>query len=390
MKKIAILGSTGSIGVNALDVIRRNPKRYKVIALSAGRNVRLLKKQIDQYQPKIVSVIDGAHAERLKSILKPPHKTKIVFGSDGYRELATLKETNTVISAIVGSGGLIPTIEAISAGKDIALANKETMVMAGNIVVEKAKEKGVRIMPIDSEHSAIFQCLAGQKRESVKRIILTASGGPFLNFKRKDLERVKPSDALEHPNWKMGKKVTIDSASLMNKGLEIIEAKWLFGIDMENIDVHIHPQSIVHSMVEFIDGSVMAQLSIPDMRIPIAYALSYPYRISEGRPLNLFKIRNLEFLKPDVDRFPNLRLAYEAGKAGGTSPAVLNAANEVVVEAFLHERVKFMDMPIIIESILSSHQSKPSPSLKEILNADLWAKNQAKQQIERMNNKCSV
>jgi 1-deoxy-D-xylulose-5-phosphate reductoisomerase len=389
MKKITILGSTGSIGVSALDVIRRNPKRYKIVALSAARNIRLLKKQIELYQPKIVSVIDKNHSEKLKAILDPCHKTKIVFGSDGYREIATLKETDTVISAIVGSAGLLPIIDAISAGKNIALANKETMVMAGNILVEKAKEKGVRILPVDSEHSAIFQCIAGQRRKYVKRIILTASGGPFLNFKKKELEKVKPSDALKHPSWKMGKKITIDSASLMNKGFEIIEAKWLFDVDVENIDVHIHPQSIIHSMVEFIDGSVIAQMGIPDMRLPIAYALSYPQRISANHSLDLLQVGNLEFFKPDMDRFPNLKLAYEAGRLGGTMPSVLNAANEIVVEAFLDERIKFMDMPNIIKRVLSSHQVQRNPSLEDILNADRWARNQAKQHIEKMNT-CSV
>jgi 1-deoxy-D-xylulose-5-phosphate reductoisomerase len=389
MRKITILGSTGSIGVSALDVIRRNPKRYKIVALSAARNIRLLKKQIELYQPKIVSVIDKNHSEKLKAILDPCHKTKIVFGSGGYREIATLKETDTVISAIVGSAGLVPTLDAISAGKNIALANKETMVMAGNILIEKAKEKGVRIVPVDSEHSAIFQCIAGQKRRYVKRIILTASGGPFLNFKKKELEKVKPSDALKHPSWKMGKKISIDSASLMNKGLEIIEAKWLFDVDVENIDVHIHPQSIIHSMVEFIDGSVIAQMGIPDMRIPIAYALSYPQRISANHSLDLLQVGNLEFFKPDMDRFPNLKLAYEAGSLGGTMPSVLNAANEIVVEAFLDERIKFMDMPNIIKRVLSSHQIQRNPSLEDILNADRWARNQAKQHIEKMNT-CSV
>lgn len=389
MKKIAILGSTGSIGVSALDVIRGNPKRYKIVALSAAKNIRLLKRQIEEHRPKIVSVIDGAHAEKLQAILDPCHKTKIVFGIDGYRELATLKETNTVISAIVGSAGLIPTLDAIGAGKDIALANKETMVMAGNLVVEKAKEKGIRILPVDSEHSAIFQCIAGQRREYVKRIILTASGGPFLNLKNKELEKVKLSDALKHPKWKMGKKITVDSASLMNKGLEIIEAKWFFDVDIENIHVHIHPQSIVHSMVEFIDGSVMAQMGIPDMRIPIAYALSYPHRISGNYPLDLLKIGNLQFLKPDIDKFPNLKLAYEAGKSGGTMPAVLNAANEIAVEAFLNERIRFTEMSNIIKCVLSSHKVQRHPSLEDIFTADSWARNLAKQHIERMNT-CSV
>jgi 1-deoxy-D-xylulose-5-phosphate reductoisomerase len=291
-----------------------------------------------------------------------------------------------VISAMVGSAGLMPTMEAIEAGKDIALANKEVMVMAGPLVVEKAREKNVRILPVDSEHSAIFQCITGQRAEDIKRIILTASGGPFFHFSKKELAGVKPADALKHPSWKMGRKITIDSATMMNKGLEIIEARWLFHVDLENIEVHIHPQSMIHSMVEFIDGSIMAQLSIPDMRIPIAYALSFPERIfNPGASLDLFKVGVLEFYRPDEEKFPNLQLAYKAGKAGGTMPAVMNAANEVAVHAFLEERIGFTDISKLIEEALSCHQKKEVPTLGEIMDADRWARNCASKSIERIN-----
>ncbi len=378
MKNVTILGSTGSIGVNALDVIRANPSRFRVIALAAGRNVDLFKNQIEEFRPRVVSVIDEAHARKLKAMLPSSPGTEILSGDEGYREVAAVRETNTVLSAMVGAAGLIPTIEAIEAAKDIALANKETMVMAGNIIVEKASEKGIKILPVDSEHGAIFQCLVGHRRKDIRRIILTASGGPFLQLSREELSEVKPAQALKHPNWQMGGKITIDSASLMNKGLEVIEAKWFFDVPIERIHVHIHPQSIVHSLVEYIDGSVIAGLGVPDMKIPIAYALSFPERIDRPEPsLDLVKIGALEFLEPDFERFPSLKLAYDAGKIGGTMPAVLNAANEVVVEAFREEKVKFTDMPEIIERVLSSHQLELSPSLGEILEADSWARDEA-------------
>jgi 1-deoxy-D-xylulose-5-phosphate reductoisomerase len=385
VKKITILGSTGSIGVNALDVIRNNPLRFRVIALAAGRNVDLLKDQIEEFRPRVVSVIDETHARKLKAMLPSSPGTEILSGDEGYREVAAVREANTVLSAMVGAAGLIPTIEAIEAGKDIALANKETMVMAGNIIVEKASEKGIKVLPVDSEHGAIFQCLVGHRRKDIRRIILTASGGPFLHLSREELRDVKPAQALKHPNWQMGGKITIDSASLMNKGLEVIEAKWFFDVPIERIQVHIHPQSIVHSLVEYIDGSVIAGLGVPDMKISIAYALSFPERIDRPEPsLDLVKIGALEFLEPDFERFPSLKLAYNAGKIGGTMPAVLNAANEVVVEAFREEKVKFTDMPEIIERVLSSHQPKLSPSLGEILEADSWARNEATNQVDRL------
>ncbi|HUH65628.1 MAG TPA: 1-deoxy-D-xylulose-5-phosphate reductoisomerase, partial [Syntrophales bacterium] len=321
-KNIGILGSTGSIGVNALDVIGSNPGRFKVSGLAAYKNVRLLAEQIRKFRPRIAAVADREHAGELKKILGRVRGTEIVYGEGGYRDVAQVKEAEMVISAMVGSAGLVPTIAAIEAGKDIALANKEVMVMAGEFVVKKARAKGVLILPVDSEHSAIFQCITGHRGSEVKRIILTASGGPFLRLSKRKLARVKPADALKHPSWRMGRKVTVDSASMMNKGLEVIEARWFFAVDVDRIDVHIHPQSIIHSMVEYCDGSVIAQLSVPDMRIPIAYALSYPARLVREEPfVDLFEVGVLEFARPDMERFPNLKLAYEAARAGGTMPA---------------------------------------------------------------------
>jgi 1-deoxy-D-xylulose-5-phosphate reductoisomerase len=385
MKNISILGSTGSIGMNALDVIKDNPSQFRVVALSAGRNITLLKEQIEQYKPKIVSVIDCEHARVLENILGPACKTEILSGPDGYQEMASLKEADIVISSMVGSAGLLPTIRAIEAGKDIALANKEIMVMAGDIIVKKAEMKGVRILPVDSEHSAIFQCISGNRHCDIRRIILTASGGPFLKISSEELIKVTPAQALKHPNWNMGSKISIDSASMMNKGLELIEAKWFFSVDIERIEIQIHPQSIIHSMVEYIDGAVIAQLGVPDMRLPIAYALSYPERLRRSEPsLDLAKVGRFEFFIPDFEKFPNLRLAYTAGRIGGTLPAVLNAANEVAVELFLKESLRFTDMPKMIEEVMSSHRTKESPDIEDILAADRWARGKAYIISERM------
>ena len=386
MKNISILGSTGSIGVNAVDVIWNNPERFKIVALSACTNVELLSQQVERFKPRVVSVIDEKHARKLKKIVNPSIRTDILFGKDGYREVASVQEADMVISAMVGSAGLLPTMEAIEAGKDVALANKEVMVMAGKIVVEKACEKGVKILPVDSEHSAIFQCILGHSRKDIRRIILTASGGPFFHLSKEKLAEVKPVQALKHPNWQMGRKITIDSASMMNKGLEVIEASWLFSMPIDSIEVYIHPQSVVHSMVEYIDGSVIAQLGAPDMRIPIAYALSFPERLPRPEPFfDLLTVGIFEFFKPDIEKFPSLRLAYEAGKAGGTMPVVLNAANEMAVAAFLEEIVKFTDISKIIEGVISCHQPKEFSTLGEIFEADLWARDNAKKIIERMN-----
>ena len=385
MKNITVLGSTGSIGVSALDVVEKNPGRFRVVGLAAGKNIQLLQKQIEKFRPQIVAVNDVQSASRLRNQIPAATKIRIVHHSEGVKEVGAFAGADIVLSAISGAAGLIPTLAAIDAGKDIALANKETMVMAGDIVTKKAREKGVQIIPVDSEHSAIFQCLQGQKRENVKKIILTASGGPFLNYKICELKKVTLRQALQHPRWKMGRKITVDSASMMNKGLEVIEAKWLFNADMNEIDVLIHPQSIVHSMVEFVDGSLLAQMGIPDMRTPIAYALTYPERININLPiLDLVKTRNLEFYKPDTKKFPCLRLAYEAGVCGGTMPAVLNAANEIAVEAFLKEIIKFVDFPGIIDKVLRTHNSVKDPSLEDILQADEWARARTKELIERI------
>jgi 1-deoxy-D-xylulose-5-phosphate reductoisomerase len=387
MKKITILGSTGSIGCSSLDVIERNPERFRIVALAAGKNVRLLKKQIERFQPKLVYVSSKTSALKLRESLSAKTRIKVLYGEEGLKEIASFPSADIVISAMSGSAGLIPTLAAIEAGKDIALANKETMVMAGEIVTKMANKKGVKIIPVDSEHSAIFQCLEGHKRENLRRIILTASGGPFFNFTKDQLGKVSLNQTLRHPNWKMGKKITIDSASLMNKGLEVIEAKWLFDVDVSDIDVLIHPQSIVHSLVEFIDGSFLAQMGIPNMKIPIAYALTYPERIMNDLPsLNLIKTGNLEFLKPDIKKFPCLGLAYEAGHCGGTAPVVLNAADEVAVAAFMENQIRFIDLPKIMEKILILHNTINNPSLDDILQADLWARRETKKIMERIIN----
>ncbi|MFZ2395956.1 MAG: 1-deoxy-D-xylulose-5-phosphate reductoisomerase [Smithella sp.] len=385
MKKITILGSTGSIGCSALDVIGKNPERFQVVALAAGKNIALLKKQIEKFKPKVVAVSAKESALQLRDSLTTKDKVKIFYDQEGLKEIASLPSADVVISAISGSAGLIPTLAAIEAGKDIALANKETMVMAGEIVTGRAIKKSVKIIPVDSEHSAIFQCLEGQTSKNLRRIILTASGGPFLDFTGNELKKVSLSQTLRHPNWKMGKKVTIDSASMMNKGLEVIEAKWFFNVDFSHIDVLIHPQSIVHSMVEFVDGAFLAQMGIPDMKLPIAYALTYPERIINDLPsLNLVKTGNLEFRNPDIKKFPCLGLAYAAGICGGTAPVVLNAADEIAVAAFMEKKIRFIDLPKIIETVLDLHNSINTPSLEDILQADLWARRETSKIIERI------
>jgi 1-deoxy-D-xylulose-5-phosphate reductoisomerase len=384
VKKIAILGSTGSIGVNALDVVSKNRGALEVVALAAGKNIGVLKGQVERFRPKMVSVFDEDHARRLKGMLDSTDRTEILWGEEGYRSVATANAAELVLSAIVGAAGLVPTLAAIEAGKDVALANKETLVTAGALVMERARMKAVRIIPVDSEHSAVFQCIEGNSPKSVERVILTASGGPFLRATRTELEKVRMSDALNHPNWKMGKKITIDSATMMNKGLEVIEARWLFGVDYERIDVVIHPQSIIHSLVEFIDGSVMAQLGLPDMRGPISYALFYPERTPGGfPPLSLSKVSRLEFQAPDLERFPCLRLGYEAGRASGTMPAVMNAANEVAVNAFLEERIAFQSIARVIEEVMTRHVPGAVSSLEMVLEADAWARSQAEEILKK-------
>ena len=385
MKKITVLGSTGSIGVSALDVVGRNPRAFRAVALSAGRNVRLLARQIDRFHPRVVAVQTKPDALRLRQMLGARSRISILYGEQGIEEVASCPSADIVISAVSGAAGLKPTMAAIEAGKDIALANKETMVVAGALVTKKAQQKKVQILPVDSEHSAIFQCLEGQNPENLQRIVLTASGGPFLRLSRAELKQVTLKQALKHPRWKMGRKITIDSASLMNKGLEVIEAKWLFGVDIDRIDVLIHPQSVVHSFIEFNDGSWLGQLGIADMRIPIAYALTYPRRIKNDLPLlNLVEAGPLEFYMPDVKKFRCLGLAYEAGKMGGTAPAALNAANEVAVEAFLEKRICFNDLPKVIEKVLEKHPVQKNPSLDDILGVDGETRIQAQSIVKKL------
>ena len=384
IKSLTILGSTGSIGVNTLEVIRQFPDRFQVMALAAGRNIGLLCEQIAAFRPRLVAVLDqdcAAHLNRL--IRDSQYRPEIVFGTDGYQQCATLPGVEMVVAAMVGAAGLIPTLAAIQAGKHIALANKETLVIAGAVVMPLVQQAGVRILPVDSEHSAIFQALQGNQRKHLRRILLTASGGPFFRKTLKELVEVTPEAALRHPNWSMGRKITIDSATLMNKGLEVIEAHWLFDVPVEQIVIHIHPESIVHSMVEYVDGSVIAQLGIPDMKAPIAYALSYPERLAIANPaLDLLRLGKLSFYPPDAAKFPCLRLAYEACRVGSTLPAVLNAANEVAVDAFLQGRIGFMDIARIIEEAMSRHTVASEVTLQAILQADSWARSLARQFAE--------
>jgi 1-deoxy-D-xylulose-5-phosphate reductoisomerase len=383
MKYIALLGSTGSIGINVLAVVRQFPERYKVVALAAGTNVQRLAEQIREFRPELVSVSDESRAKDLAGLLPRDCRAKIVFGQEGNSLVAAFPRAQTTVSAMVGAAGLLPTLAAIAAGKDIGLANKETLVMAGRVVMTAVRENGVRLLPIDSEHSAIFQALeAGQKRD-VKKIILTASGGPFLGMSRERLRMVTWQQALKHPNWSMGRKISIDSATLMNKGLEVIEAKWLFDVDVETIDVVVHPQSIVHSLVEYQDGSIIAQLGIPDMRIPIAYALSYPERLPLQLPsLNLSECASLQFLKPDHHSFPALQLAFDAIQKGGIHPAVLNAANEVAVEAFLSAQIRFPQIAETVAKTMDIVDEGSDTSLGDILQADDEARRVARRLVQ--------
>ena len=382
MRRIAILGSTGSVGVTTLDVASRFPDRFQVVALAAGRNVGRLREQMERFQPRIVSVLSCDVARELRDTT-PAFRGEVLFGEEELREVATFADADLVVSALVGAVGLVPTLEAIRAGKTIGLANKEVMVAAGELVTREAAAHGVRILPIDSEHNAIFQVLAGQPADAVRRIILTASGGPFLRWPIRELARVTPTDALQHPTWKMGSKITIDSATLMNKGLEVIEARWLFGVDTGRISVVVHPQSVVHSMVEFIDGSIMAQLSVPDMAIPVAYVLAYPERLPLPHlpGLDLTAGSGLTFFTPDEDKFPCLGLAYRALLRGGTAPAVLNAANEEAIQSFIGQKIKFNQITQLVEKALSRHESTSDPDLDEISAADLWARNFVKDTI---------
>jgi len=370
-KKIAILGSTGSIGRNVLKIAASFPERFTVVGLTAGWNIDLLRQQIQGFSPTVVSVAEEAAAVKLKTLLGPGSRTEIVWGQAGHEQVASLQEAEMVVSAIVGAAGLLPTLAAIRSGKDIALANKETLVMAGRLIMAEAAKQQVRLLPIDSEHSAIAQALEAGRREDVARIILTASGGPFLHLDQESLWKVTPDQALQHPNWDMGRKITIDSATLMNKGFEVIEAHWLFDVPLDKIEVLVHPQSIVHSLVEFVDGSVVAQLGIPDMRVPISYALSYPERLKTGLSrLNLTECSNLSFLKPDLSRFPALQTAYEACRSGGCLPAVLNAANEVAVAAFLGGKLKFPEIAKVVAETMTRMDYMDDADIETILEAD--------------------
>lgn len=372
MKKISILGSTGSIGVQTLEVCR-NLKDIKVEAITANSSIDKIEEQIKEFKPKLVSIMDNDKAEELKERLSKTvyGNIKVMSGMDGLVEAATMDSADTVVVSVVGNIGIKPTYEAIECKKEIALATKEVMVSGGNLITGKLKEKGVRILPIDSEHSAIFQSLQGNSMNKIRRIILTASGGPFRGRKKAELINVTAAQALKHPNWSMGAKITIDSASMMNKGLEVIEAKWLFDVDVDQIQVVVHPQSILHSAVEYEDGAVIGQMGVPDMKVPISYALTYPNRVENGfEKLDITKVGTLTFEEPDTETFECLSLAYKAIKAGGTMPAVLNAANEIAVAAFLKGSIGFMDIPRIIKNTMENHKVIHNYSIDELLAAD--------------------
>lgn len=369
MKKIAILGSTGSIGTQTLEVVREN-KDIEVLGLAAGNNIKLLERQIREFHPKMAAVWSEERAKELRENVKDLN-IKIVSGMEGLIELSVMEESEILVTAIVGMIGIRPTIEAIKAGKDIALANKETLVTAGHIIMPLAKEYQVAILPVDSEHSAIFQSLQGGQEKALHKILLTASGGPFRQKTREELLNIQVEDALKHPNWEMGRKITIDSSTLVNKGLEFIEAKWLFDVSLDQIEVVVHPQSIIHSMVEYVDGAIIAQLGTPDMKLPIQYALYYPERrFLPGDRLDFAALSKLTFEKPDMETFYGLRLAFEAGKEGGSLPTVFNAANELAVSKFLERKIKYLEIPEIIEHCMQAHKTIADPSVDEILQTE--------------------
>jgi 1-deoxy-D-xylulose-5-phosphate reductoisomerase len=372
MRKISLLGSTGSIGVNTLDVIDKSPGQFEVLGMTAGTSVDQFAEQAKKFKPKMVSLFDETKHARLKELLAG-EDIEILCGEEGSVKVATIPEVDLVVSGVVGCAGLVPTYAAVKAGKDIALANKETLVVAGELVLKEAKGK-CNIIPVDSEHSAIFQTLVGENPERIKKIILTASGGPFRTHSLEQMESVTVEEALNHPNWAMGPKITIDSATMMNKGLEYIEAKWLFGLDVP-VEIIVHAQSIIHSMVEFVDTSMKAQLGLPDMRVPIAYALAWPDRIEcEFPSLDLAAMKDLTFEAPDFQKFPCLKLAMQALEAGGTIPAVLNAANEVAVQAFLDRQISFKEIPEIIRVAMDNHNSKTVNQISDVIEADQWAR----------------
>lgn len=381
MKRIGILGCTGSIGTQALQVVDFLRDHLEVVGLAARSNVDLLEQQIEHFKPRMVALSNEASADLLRARVKSKG-VKVLGGQDGVVQVATMPEADMIVSSIVGIAGLIPTLEAIKAGKNIALANKESLVTAGHIVMKAAAEARVCILPVDGEHSAIFQCLATEGKQNVNKLILTASGGPFRGKSIDELRDVSPEQALEHPNWRMGRRITVDCATLMNKGFEVIEARWLFDMDVSKIDVIIHPESIIHSMVEFIDGSILAQLSTADMRLQIQLALTYPERRRSSVPyLKLSQVGSLTFQEPDMEQFPCLRYAYEAGRTGGTVPAVVNAADEVAVEAFLSRRIGFLDIPGIIKQTMEAHRPVLNPALDDIMSSDRWARDFAEKVI---------
>lgn len=369
MKTIAVLGSTGSIGTQTLEVVSEQ-QDLQVAALAAGSNIRLLEAQIRQFRPRIAAVWEESAARKLRLAVRDL-PVRIVSGMDGLIEVSTLPEAEILVTAIVGMIGILPTMEAIKAGKNIALANKETLVTAGHLIIPLAKEKGVQILPVDSEHSAIFQCLNGESRGRIRKILLTASGGPFRGWNRERLKEVRLEDALKHPNWAMGQKITIDSATMVNKGLEVMEAKWLFDVELDQIQVVVQPQSVIHSMVEFMDGAVMAQLGTPDMKLPIQYALYYPdRRFLKGERLDFGKLGQITFEEPDLETFQGLAMAFEASQKGGSMPTVLNAANERAVNKFLHKQIRFLDIYDVIRECMDTHTVIPHPDVNQILAAE--------------------
>ena len=371
MKRITILGSTGSIGTQTLDVVRKNKDKFQVVAISANSSIDLLLEQIMEFSPKYVAVYNEESALKLKEMIPENINIEVLSGMDGLVKICQLEEVNVVLTAVVGMIGLVPTMAAIKAKKTIALANKETLVTAGELVMSEAKKNNVEILPVDSEHSAIFQCLNGERKQDIEKIILTASGGPFRGKKREELVNVTKNEALKHPNWDMGRKISIDSSTLMNKGLEVIEAKWLFDVDVEDIEVVVHPQSIIHSMVSFRDSSVISQMGCPDMRLPIEYALTYPERLkTDFERLDLAKVATLTFEKPDMETFPCLALAFKVLKLGGTYPAALNSANEFLVNEFLNDKIGFYDIPYYIERTLEQHKNRINPTIEDILEVD--------------------
>jgi 1-deoxy-D-xylulose-5-phosphate reductoisomerase len=383
MKGLSILGSTGSIGTNVLRVVDAFPGRFEVVGLAAGTNVEVLAEQVAQYRPRVVSVADRGALERL-SRLVDLSGLRTATGPEGMAEVATRAEASMVVAAAVGALGLVPTYRALEAGKDVALANKETLVMAGELMLARARETGARILPIDSEHCALHECLDGRRPQDVRRLLLTASGGPFRNRPRDSFDRITPAEALAHPTWRMGPKITIDSATLMNKGLEVIEARWLFGMGAAKIEVLVHPQSVIHSMVELVDGTVLAQIGVTDMRMPIQYALSYPEKWEAAIPgMDFTKALKLDFAPPDRSKFPCLSLAYLALEAGGTAPAALNAANEEAVAAFLDGRVAFPAIPESIQEVLEAEPRTSASTLEDVLEADRRARERARQTLAR-------